>query len=68
MTETEFFKKYPSTDYKLEFVRSKESGFQDSIEVITYDIVDKKTKEVVATVKRTEVNEPRKEPEIFWEE
>ncbi|MCU6335010.1 hypothetical protein KW823_00575 [Enterobacter quasiroggenkampii] len=67
MTESEFFKNYPSTDYKLEFVRSKESGFQDSIEENTYDVVDKKTKEVVARVKRTEVKERGREPEIFWE-
>lgn len=68
MTETEFFKKYPSTDYKLEFVRSKESGFQGSIEEDTYDVIDQETKEVVARVKRTEVKERGREPTIFWEE
>lgn len=67
MTESDFFKKYPTKDFDLNRVHRKEGGFQDSIEVITYEVVDKKTKEVVATVKRTEVNERRKEPEIFWE-
>lgn len=67
MTESEFYKKYPTKDYKLNQIHRKESGFQDSIEEITYDVVDKKTKEVVARVKRTEVSEPRREPSIFWE-
>lgn len=67
MTDSEFFEKYPSTQYKLEFVRSKESGFQDSIEETTYNIIDRKTGNCVATVKKTEINEPRREPTIFWE-
>ena len=67
MTESEFYKKYPKKDYELNQVHRKESGFQDSIEEITYDVVDKKTKEVVARVKRTEVSDPRREPSIFWE-
>ncbi|HCT5366329.1 TPA: hypothetical protein OT044_000436 [Citrobacter koseri] len=67
MTESEFYKKYPTKDYELNQVHRKESGFQDSIEEITYDVVDKKTKEVVARVKRTEVSDPRREPSIFWE-
>ncbi|ELQ6171999.1 hypothetical protein ACI01D_000697 [Cronobacter sakazakii] len=68
MTESEFFRKYPTKDYELNQLHRKETGFQDSIEEITYEVVDKKTKEVVARVKRTEVNEPRREPNIFWEE
>ncbi|EIZ9612140.1 hypothetical protein MRB94_000804, partial [Cronobacter sakazakii] len=56
MTESEFFRKYPTKDYELNQLHRKETGFQDSIEEITYEIVDKKTKEVVARVKRTEVN------------
>ncbi|MBL5943473.1 hypothetical protein JBO44_08705 [Enterobacter asburiae] len=67
MTDSEFFEKYPSTKYELKFVHRKESGFQDSIEVITYNLIKMKTEEHVATVKRTEVNEPRKEATIFWE-
>ncbi|MFH2243731.1 hypothetical protein ABK706_04775 [Enterobacter sichuanensis] len=67
MTESEFFKKYPATDYKLDFVRNKESGFQGSIEEDTYDVIDQETKEVVARVKRTEVKERGREPTIFWE-
>ncbi|EPL2413323.1 hypothetical protein CIW62_18525 [Enterobacter cloacae] len=67
MTDSEFFEKYPSTEYELKFVHRKESGFQDSIEVTTYNLIKRKTEEHVATVKRTEVNEPRKEATIFWE-
>lgn len=53
MTDSEFFEKYPSTEYELKFVHRKESGFQDSIEVITYNLIKRKTEEHVATVKRT---------------
>ncbi|AUU91525.1 hypothetical protein [Phytobacter diazotrophicus] len=67
MTESEFYKKYPTKDFELNRVHSKESGFQDSIEEITYDVVDKHSDEVVARVKRTEVTNRGSESTIFWE-
>ncbi|WP_324662106.1 hypothetical protein [Enterobacter bugandensis] len=68
MTESEFFKMYPDNKYTLKFGRSRDRGHQDSITETIVEVLDKKTKEVVATVKRTEVNEPRREAVIFWEE
>lgn len=66
MNDSEFFKKYPEEEYKLEFFRSKDSGFQDSIEETTYYIIDRKTGSKVATVKKTEVKERGREATIFW--
>ncbi|EOZ7562682.1 hypothetical protein AABV78_001420 [Enterobacter hormaechei] len=68
MTDSEFFKKYPEKDYKLEYVHSKESGFQDSIEETTYNIIDRKSGNNIGTVKKTEVTNRGSEPTIFWEE
>jgi hypothetical protein len=65
MTDSEFFEKYPSTEYELKFVHRKESGFQDSIEVITYNLIKRKTEEHVATVKRTDKRTEKKKPLFF---
>ena len=67
MTKSELLEKYPEKNYHLNRVHSKESGFQDSIEETTYEVVDRNTNEVVATVKKTEVTERGCEPTIFWE-
>ena len=67
MTESEFYKKFPTENFELNKVHSKEGGFQDSIEEITYDVVDKHSDKVVARVKRTEVTNRSSESTIFWE-
>lgn len=67
MTDSEFFKKYPHNKFTLKYGRSRDRGHQDSITETIVEILDKKTNKVVATVKKTEVNEPRREPTIFWE-
>ncbi|EPY9615704.1 hypothetical protein H9Q89_15855 [Enterobacter cloacae] len=68
MTESDFYKKYVDNKFTLKFGPSRDRGHQDSITETSVEILDKKTNEVVAKVKRTEVNERGREPTIFWEE
>lgn len=67
MTDSEFHKKYPEKKYVFKYDLSKERGHKDSITETPVEIIDKKTNQTVARVKKTEVDEPGGQTTVFWE-
>ncbi|WP_162900975.1 hypothetical protein [Erwinia persicina] len=66
MTYEEVLKKYPLKKFDHKNHGTSYSGFQDSIEKTRYDIIDKKSKKVVAVLTHTQVNEGVHTVEDHW--